>query len=38
MGEAVSAETHSITTGAPQTLYLDEKDRPLAERSSSMTS
>jgi adenine/guanine phosphoribosyltransferase-like PRPP-binding protein len=29
MGEAVRDETHSITTGAPQTLYLDEKDRPL---------
>lgn len=27
MGEAISAETVSITTGAPQTLYLDEKDR-----------
>lgn len=27
MGEAISAETHSITTGKPQTLYLDEKDR-----------
>ncbi|MCA9970484.1 MAG: adenine phosphoribosyltransferase [Anaerolineales bacterium] len=29
MGDAISAETHSITTGAPQTLYLDEKDRGL---------
>jgi adenine/guanine phosphoribosyltransferase-like PRPP-binding protein len=29
MGETLSAETHSITTGAPQTLYLDEKDLPL---------
>jgi adenine/guanine phosphoribosyltransferase-like PRPP-binding protein len=29
MGETLSAETHSITTGAPQTLYLDEKDVPL---------
>jgi adenine phosphoribosyltransferase len=29
MGEAISAETVSITTGAPQTLYLDEKDRAL---------
>jgi adenine phosphoribosyltransferase len=29
MGDAVSAQTHSITTGAPQTLYLDEKDRGL---------
>ncbi len=27
MGEAISAETYSITTGKPQTLYLDEKDR-----------
>lgn len=27
MGDAVSAETHSITTGKPQTLYLDEKDK-----------
>ena len=32
MGEVVSAETHSITTGALQTLYLDEKDRHLVER------
>jgi adenine/guanine phosphoribosyltransferase-like PRPP-binding protein len=31
MGETVSAETVSITTGHPQTLYLDEKDRPLVE-------
>jgi adenine phosphoribosyltransferase len=29
MGDAISAETLSITTGAPQTLYLDEKDRKL---------
>lgn len=29
MGEAISAETVSITTGAPQTLFLDEKDRAL---------
>ena len=29
MGETVSAETLSITTGQPQTLYLDEKDIPL---------
>ena len=29
MGEAISAETHSITTGNSQTLYLDEKDRRL---------
>jgi adenine phosphoribosyltransferase len=29
MGETLSVETHSITTGAPQTLYLDEKDLPL---------
>lgn len=27
MGDALSAETLSITTGAPQTLFLDEKDR-----------
>ena len=27
MGEAISAETLSITTGRKQTLYLDEKDR-----------
>jgi len=26
MGEAISAVTHSITTGNSQTLYLDEKD------------
>ena len=26
MGNAISAETNSITTGKPQTLYLDEKD------------
>ena len=29
MGDAIQAETLSITTGKPQTLYLDEKDRPL---------
>jgi adenine phosphoribosyltransferase len=29
MGDAIKAETLSITTGAPQTLYLDEKDRKL---------
>jgi adenine phosphoribosyltransferase len=29
MGEALQAETLSITTGEPQTLYLDEKDRDL---------
>jgi len=29
MGTALSAETQSITTGAPQTLYLDEKDLSL---------
>ena len=28
MGNAISAETLSITTGAPQMLYLDEKDQP----------
>jgi adenine phosphoribosyltransferase len=27
MGDALKAETLSITTGQPQTLYLDEKDR-----------
>jgi adenine phosphoribosyltransferase len=29
MGDAIEAETLSITTGKPQTLYLDEKDRKL---------
>lgn len=29
MGVALLAETNSITTGNPQTLYLDEKDRDL---------
>lgn len=29
MGEAISAETVSITTGKPQMLFLDEKDRVL---------
>ena len=29
MGEAIQAETVSITTGQPQTLYLDAKDREL---------
>lgn len=29
MGDTVSAETVSITTGEPQVLYLDEKDRDL---------
>jgi adenine phosphoribosyltransferase len=29
MGNALQAETLSITTGQPQTLYLDEKDRQL---------
>lgn len=29
MGEALQSETLSITTGAEQTLYLDEKDRNL---------
>ena len=27
MGDSLQSETLSITTGAPQTLYLDEKDR-----------
>ena len=31
MGEAISAETVSITTGAKQTLYLDEKDLKLVK-------
>lgn len=31
MGEALQAETLSITTGQPQTLFLDEKDRDLLE-------
>ena len=30
MGETIQSETVSITTGKPQTLYLDEKDRQLA--------
>jgi adenine phosphoribosyltransferase len=29
MGDTIHAETHSITTGKPQSLYLDEKDREL---------
>jgi adenine phosphoribosyltransferase len=29
MGAALSAETHSITTGQPQMLYLDEKDHAI---------
>ncbi len=29
MGNALQSETHSITTGQPQTLFLDEKDREL---------
>lgn len=33
MGTAVSSETLSITTGEPQTLYLDEKDRDLINKS-----
>jgi adenine phosphoribosyltransferase len=31
MGNALKAETTSITTGSLQTLYLDEKDKPLLE-------
>lgn len=31
MGEAIRAETVSITTGKPQTLFLDEKDQQLVE-------
>jgi adenine phosphoribosyltransferase len=31
MGDAISTETLSITTGQPQSLFLDEKDKPLIE-------
>lgn len=31
MGQAITAETLSITTGAPQMLYLDEKDHALIQ-------
>jgi adenine phosphoribosyltransferase len=31
MGETLKVETVSITTGKPQTLYMDEKDRALVE-------
>jgi adenine phosphoribosyltransferase len=31
MGDALKAETLSITTGEPQTLFLDEKDRSLIQ-------
>lgn len=31
MGDALQSETLSITTGQPQTLYLDEKDRELVK-------
>jgi adenine phosphoribosyltransferase len=31
MGDALEVETLSITTGVPQTLYLDEKDRELVK-------
>jgi len=31
MGDAIQAETLSITTGQPQTLILDEKDRKLVD-------
>jgi adenine phosphoribosyltransferase len=31
MGDALQSETLSITTGQPQTLYLDEKDRDLLQ-------
>ena len=31
MGETIRAETLSITTGQPQSLYLDEKDHPLLD-------
>jgi len=33
MGDALHSETLSITTGEPQTLYLDEKDRELIQNS-----
>jgi len=33
MGETLTTETVSITSGKPQTLYLDEKDRDLLEGS-----
>ncbi len=33
MGEAIQSETLSITTGKPQTLYLDEKDKELVNGS-----
>ena len=32
MGKALEAETLSITTGEPQTLFLDEKDRDLLKK------
>lgn len=32
MGDALKAETLSITTGQPQILYLDEKDRQLMDK------
>ncbi|TFH31918.1 MAG: adenine phosphoribosyltransferase, partial [Anaerolineales bacterium] len=31
MGETLEVETVSITTGMPQTLYMDEKDRSLVK-------
>ncbi|NDJ34946.1 MAG: adenine phosphoribosyltransferase [Chloroflexi bacterium] len=31
MGDVISAETHSITTGDKQTLHLDEKDRSFVD-------
>ena len=33
MGDALSISTHSITTGTQQSLYLDEKDRGLIQKS-----
>ncbi len=36
MGNTVQAQTVSITTGKPQTLYLDEKDRPLFKGKSAL--
>jgi len=31
MGQALQVETLSITTGQPQTIYLDEKDREFVQ-------
>ena len=37
MGDALKAETLSITTGQPQVLLLDEKDRALVEKKKVLT-